>query len=288
MRKVYNKSIIASMLLIMSLVVGCNTDSSISNNKTNTNTITDAPLEITVLNTGSSDCILIEIEDKTIMIDTGLKSNGDYIVDSLNEKEITKIDYLILTHMDKDHIGGVPKVLDSVTVSNVIAADYIKDSKQYTNYIEALSNHGISANLLHENLNLELNGAEINIYPAEKETYLESNDYSIIVGITYGEYSYLFAGDAEEERLAEFVNSNEKQYDFVKIPHHGRYNSLSEAFITDINPIYAVITCSEKEPADDEELTMLQEKGIETYLNMNGDIIVKSDGKDISIEQNRK
>lgn len=287
MKIIAKKSLVILLVsIITSLFAGCriNKDKT-NNNEVNTDIITDASLEISILNTGSSDCIIIEIGDKTLMIDTGLKSNGDYIIESLKEKGITKIDYLILTHMDKDHIGGFPEVLANIDVGNVIAADYVKDSKQYENYLEALKTYEIAPNLLHENLSLEINGAEVNIYPAEKESYVESNDYSIIVGIIYGKYSYLFAGDAEKERLAEFISSNDKQYDFVKIPHHGRIDDLSEAFIEEINPSYAVITCSEKEPADDEELAILQSRGIETYLNMKGDVSIKSDGKIISIEQ---
>lgn len=289
MKSIIRKDILTAILLVIALVlVGCSNSETNKTDEIKENIVLNATFEITVLNTGSSDCTIIQIEDKVLMIDTGLKSNGDYIIKTLKEKGITNIDYLILTHMDKDHIGGAPKILDNVTVNNVIAADYTKDSKQYESYISALNSHGITAQLPHENIYLDINNAKIEIFPAEKNSYEESNDYSIIVGITYGDYSYLFAGDAEEERLAEFINSNDRQYNFVKIPHHGRYNLLSETFIDDIDPNYAFITCSEEEPADSEELEMLKSKGINTYLSLNGDIIIKSDGKIISLEQKAK
>ncbi len=95
-------------------------------------------------------------------------------------------------------------------------------------------------------MNIVINSAEINIQPASKSKYESSNDYSIITNISYGAHKFLFAGDAEEERLSEFINGNTLKYDFVKIPHHGRYDKLTEAFLESISPQCAVITCSEK------------------------------------------
>lgn len=92
----------------------------------------------TILSTGKSDCILVEIGNKVIMIDTGEDKNGKQIVDRLKEKGINTLDYLILTHLDKDHIGGVDSVLSSIKVKNIIQANYKKDSKQYDEYIDSL------------------------------------------------------------------------------------------------------------------------------------------------------
>ncbi|MDX5687913.1 MBL fold metallo-hydrolase, partial [Clostridioides difficile] len=198
----------------------------------------------TILNTGKSDCILVEIGNKVIMIDTGEDKNGKQIVDRLKEKGINTLDYLILTHLDKDHIGGVDSVLSSVKVKNIIQANYKKDSKQYDEYIDSLKKADIEPVLLKDNMNIVINGAEINIHPASKSKYESSNDYSIITNISYGAHKFLFAGDAEEERLSEFINGNTLKYDFVKMPHHGRYDKLTETFLESISPQYAVITCS--------------------------------------------
>ncbi|MDU9051578.1 MAG: MBL fold metallo-hydrolase, partial [Clostridioides difficile] len=140
----------------------------------------------TILNTGKSDCILVEIGNKVIMIDTGEDKNGKQIVDRLKEKGINTLDYLILTHLDKDHIGGVDSVLSSVKVKNIIQANYKKDSKQYDEYIDSLKKADIEPVLLKDNMNIVINSAEINIHPASKSKYESSNDYSIITNISYG------------------------------------------------------------------------------------------------------
>lgn len=295
MKKIKVRKISSLFCIVLTIIIfiGCGKINLLNNNEkdnkdetniTNEN-LDKAPFEVTVLNTGKSDCILIEIDDKTIMIDTGTNNNGEQICKVLKEKNIDTLEYLILTHMDKDHIGGADSVLNQVKVNNLIQADYVKESKQYEQYTQVVEEQNLQPIKLHKNIYTEINGAKVNIYPALKKEYEESNDYSIIVGITYGEHSFLFAGDAEEERLAEFLSTNKTQYTFLKLPHHGRYNKLSEELIKSVAPTYGVITCSEDEMADDKILQLLEKYNVKTFLTLNGDVIAKSDGKNIVVNQ---
>ena len=152
-----------------------------STNIAEVNNIENAPFEITFMNVGKADSIFLSIDDKNIMIDTGLNSTKDNVVSQLKEKNIDSIDYLILTHMDKDHIGGADAILNEFKVDNVIQADYSKDSKQYDQYIKAIEKNNINPILIHDNINVKTDNAQINIYPALKKSYSQSNDYSIIV-----------------------------------------------------------------------------------------------------------
>ncbi|EQF26363.1 metallo-beta-lactamase superfamily protein [Clostridioides difficile CD160] len=257
---------------------------SVSQNNIKSSTKNTA-FKTTILSTGKSDCILIEIGDKVIMIDTGEDKNGKQIVDKLKEKEINTLDYLILTHLDKDHIGGVDSVLSSVKVKNLIQANYKKDSKQYDEYIDSLKKADVEPVVLKEKMNIVISNAEISIQPASKSEYEGSNDYSIMTSINYGEHKFLFAGDAEEKRLAEFISENTLKYDFVKIPHHGRYDKLTEAFLDSISPEYAVITCSEKKAPEEDVLKILEKLNIKTFLTSDGDVVINSDGKVLSVSQ---
>lgn len=257
---------------------------SVSQNNIQGNTKNTA-FKTTILSTGKSDCILIEIGDKVVMIDTGEDKNGEQIVDKLKEKGVNTLDYLILTHLDKDHIGGVDSVLSSVKVKNLIQANYEKDSKQYDEYTDSLKQAGVEPVVLKEKMNLEINNAKISIQPASKSDYESSNDYSIMTSINYGEHRFLFAGDAEEKRLAEFISENTLKYDFVKIPHHGRYDKLTEAFLESITPEYAVITCSDKKAPDEDVLKILEKLNVKTFLTSAGDIVINSDSKTLSVRQ---
>ena len=293
MKKSRLKKFICAVLTVVSIsygIIGCSGNSidiseSSKDGINEVNDIEEIPFEITFMNAGKADCIIITIGDKSLMIDTGLNSTKEDVVTELKEKGIDTLDYLILTHMDKDHIGGADAVLDNLKVNNVIQADYIKDSKQYNQYVNAIDKNNIEPVLIHETISMDINDAQINIYPALKDTYLQSNDYSIIVGITYGKYSFLFAGDAEEERLSEFIDINDEKYTLVKIPHHGRINALSEEFIKSVSPSYSVITCSEEDSADKEMIDLLNKYNVKTFMTKDGEIVVKTDGKGISISQ---
>ena len=284
-----NKIINAAMIgLLLVLGIGGCTDIKnvqIENKIIEVQDISNSQVDITVMNIGKADCILIKLQDKAIMIDTGLDKYGMSIVDRLKESNIDTLEYLILTHMDKDHIGGADKVIDNIKINNLIQADYIKESKQYSEYEESLKKNNINPVRLHTEISTEINGVQINIYPAEKDYYKQSNDYSIIVELKYGNYNFLFAGDAEDERLKEFLTNNNTQYTFVKIPHHGRNDSMSEAFIKSTSPVYAAITCLDEEVPDEELLNILKKNNVKTYLTSDGEIEIKTDGKSISFSR---
>ena len=125
------------------------------------------------------------------------------------------------------------------------------------------------------------------MYPAEKSVYDGDNDYSIVTTIDYQNIRMLFAGDATEVRLEEILKNQHlaKTYDFVKMPHHGRYNKLTSSFVDVIRPSYAVITSSNKNIEDAQTVQALDAVEAEVYTTRNGDIKVITDGKKLSIQQ---
>lgn len=106
-------------------------------------------------------------------------------------------------------------------------------------------------------MDLTLGQAQITLLPGAQAAYEESNDYSIFLELFYGQTSFLFAGDAEETRLAEYLASPDlRRFDVLKVPHHGRACAQSEAFFTSVSPKYAVITC------DEEDMPGRQRRGV--------------------------
>ena len=92
----------------------------------------------------------------------------------------------------------------------------------------------------------------------------------------------LFCGDAEKERLSEFVRINETDYDFIKMPHHGRWNSSISQLISSVTPEYAVITCPALS-ADRKTTGVLDENGVETYYCAENSVTFVSDGINIGV-----
>ena len=239
------------------------------------------PFEIDILSTGKSDFILIEAEGKFIIIDCGFYENSTKIKEFLNYKDVEEIEYLILSHNDKDHIGGAPIILDNFKINNLVQADYEKNTVQYKNYIEAVERNELNPILLHSNIITNINGAKITIYPAIKDTYDKSNDYSIIVGVDYGKYRFLFTGDAEDERMKEFIEEDTGNYTFLKMAHHGIYNDEVGKFLESVSPSSAAITCSYFMYPDRKLISLLNEQKIKTFYTSSGDISIKSDGENI-------
>ena len=120
----------------------------------------------------------------------------------------------------------------------------------------------------------------------KKKYYTEGdNDFSLVMSVTHGENTFLFAGDAEADRLTEVMSEFGKQYDFLKVPHHGKYNSVTQRFINIVKPKYSVVTDSDKNPAEIKTTAVLQSAGSEVYSTRDGDISISSDGKMITVTQ---
>lgn len=105
----------------------------------------DYNLKIYFFNAGKADCILISNNDKYIMIDTGEESLTNEILSYFKNNNIKKLDYLIITHFDKDHVGSASSIIDNIEIDNVLQSNCPKDSEYYTNYITCLANKNITA-----------------------------------------------------------------------------------------------------------------------------------------------
>ena len=245
-----------------------------------------------------ADVIIITTENNTIMIDTGLGKMVNNIVDYLVSHDCVKIDYLIITHFDNDHIGTADRIIGKFPIGEVIVPNYEKDSKLYNLFIESVKEMELTQIILTDTMEFTLDGVEFTLYPSERE-YRDYNDennessdesdennYSIAVTMIHGNNKFFFAGDAMAERIDELLELDEiknTEYDFLKVPHHGKYNKRIKKFISAINPHYAVITCSSDKPADDKVISALNKAKAEIFLTSDGNIYCQSDGDNIAV-----
>lgn len=239
-----------------------------------------------VLKTGQSDAIILNTKNHCIVIDCGETDDGDEIVEHLQNKNIESIDYLFITHFDKDHVGGVPEVLDNISVNNIVVPDYEGNNAEYKDYLNSLEKHNYSPTVIEKNSNIVFDDVFFEIYPPKRKSYTEGdNDFSLAISVTHGDNKFLFTGDAEKDRLSEILTQTNQQYDFLKVPHHGKYNKFTKQFIQKISPEYTVTTCSDKNPAEDKVITVLNSVTDKNYYTKDGDITVLSDGESITINQ---
>lgn len=242
--------------------------------------------DLTVLKAGQADAIFMQTENHSIILDCGEKDDGDELVELLQEKGISNVDYIFITHFDKDHVGGFPEVIDYVNASNIIVPDYEGNNGEYEEYLKTVSDKGLQITTLTEDISFTLDDVLFEVSVPRKQSYAEGdNDFSLVISVTHGENTFLFTGDAEADRLTEVISAFGRQYDFLKVPHHGKYNKNTKRFITTIKPTYSVICDSEKNPAEDETVSILEFVESEIYSTRNGNVSVLSDGKEIKILQ---
>ena len=241
--------------------------------------------EVTALSVGKADSLILKTDNHTVLIDCGEKDDGKDILAKLAEMGASKLDYLFITHFDQDHVGGAPKIISNIEISEIVTPDYEGTNPEYAKYSAMIEELGIVPTLLTNNLTFKLDDVLLCVYPPMKSNYKEEdNDFSIVISAVHGGNTFLFAGDAEDERIAEIYRQLPTiEHKFLKIPHHGVYSAATAEFIQKVNPKIAVITCSEKNPADEEILDTLAEIGCDTRLTADADVKIFSDGKEISV-----
>lgn len=239
---------------------------------------------INVLDVGKADSMILSTSNHNVIIDCGESDDGDKIVEYLNENNISRIDYLFITHFDKDHIGGFSELAENIKIDNIIAPNYESEKDEYQNYVKALKKNNLSVTTLKKDMSFTLDDCVFKINPPQEKSYESENDFSLAISVTHGDNKFLFMGDAEEIRTKEILDVFDGKYDFLKIPHHGRFNAMTQTLISSIQPQYVVITDSNKNPADDKLLNILANNGCNVYRTANGSIEVVSDGSEILVK----
>ena len=242
---------------------------------------------------GKADAMLITTPSGVrILIDTGTNKGGKALVERFAKEGIKEIDTLIITHYDKDHVGGADKILEEIAVRQVIMPVYDKESKQHTQFMEALdAAKGVSTFPMKIKSDMAMespDGVKVTITAAQQKSYGkdEENDFSLAVRMSYGDTRFFFAGDAEAPRQKELLEEGDVACDVLKVPYHGRLVTTSEAFLTEANPKIAYITDDEEDPASEELIAMLNALGADVYTSRkNGTVTVISDGQTVRVEK---
>lgn len=213
-------------------------------------TIFNKGLEITYIDVGQGDSIFIKFpNDKSnILIDTGgkvtygnLKNNysvGKNIVDYLKSMGIRKLDYLIITHGDFDHMGDSLYLIDKFKVENVIfncgefnalEKELIKKlNKRKVNYCYCIK---------------ELNIGKYKLDFLNTKVFGDENNNSNVIYTELNGYKFMFMGDAGIEKEKDILDKyNISDIDVLKVGHHGSKTSSSKGFIDEIKPKYAIIS----------------------------------------------
>ena len=270
-------------IILISVIIICILVSCIYIFKGNENTY---DFKVHFFNIGKADSMIISYDSHYIMIDCGEEDNSNEIITYMRNNNITKLDYLIITHFDKDHVGGASKIIDNIEIDNVLQSNSIKTSDEYNNYIDSLNKKNITPTTVNGDLDISFSDLEI-IVNGPEVVYENngSNNSSLIVSITYKSNNFLFMADAQNARIKDFIKTNDLKYDFIKIPYHGNYLKRLDDLFSNNTFKYSVITSSNTEMEDDDTIKLLNKYEITNYLTRNGAIDLLSDGENIKINQ---
>lgn len=243
-------------------------------------------LEIHFMDVGQGSSTLIRCGSKSMLIDAGDDSKGTAIQNYLQKQGIEKLDYLVLTHPDMDHIGGAPVIITKFDIDTVFMSNYEKDNQTYMKLIQALDNKRLEWLVPDVGSSYPLGSAVITIL-APNRTYRDPNNASIALLVQNGNNSVLFTGDAEEEAENDILlNGMEFTADIYHVGHHGSKTSTGESFLDFIHPTYAVISCEEGNSYGHphaQTLNRLRERGISVFrTDEQGSIIATLSGSEIT------
>ena len=213
-------------------------------------------MKIYFVDVGQGDCTIIKtVKGKTMLIDGGGSDNNEYdvgknvVLPYLLNRKISKIDYMIISHFDSDHIGGLFAVLENLKVDTIIIG---KQDREYDNCMEFLK---LAKSKKVKVISVEA-GDVIKIdkysyfqilWPDSQNMILENgiNNNSILAKLVYGEFSMLFTGDieelAEKEILEKYKNTDILNCNILKVAHHGSKSSSIQVILDKIKPQVAVI-----------------------------------------------
>lgn len=240
-------------------------------------------LTVTFLDVGKADSIVITSGDSTVVIDCGEKGDGKDIMKFLKDQGIETIDCLIATHYDKDHIGGAAKIVSNFNVLSVLGPDYQELSSENDKFRNAMRNKEIVPQMVTEDLTFELGGAEYTVYAPEKNDYgpNDDNDFSLVTKLVYHDNTFIFAGDAMEQRLDEVMDIGD--CDLLKIPYHGRKIANLEEFVEATAPEYAVI-CTSQDELSSKTQDILDDHSVRFWATCNnGRVTAVSNGREITV-----
>lgn len=250
----------------------------------------DDTFVITAFSVGKADALLLQEGDTVILVDTGEEDDGEKILSELKRREIDHLDFLLVTHFDKDHVGSAAFLMKNLEVDTVLMPDYEGDRPEYAAFLESLERH-LDVRRVNEKLQFTAGDLGWTVYPAEDPEIIQNtedeydNDMSLVASVTYGSKKFLLTGDIEETRIGQMLASDEDwHHDWIKMPHHGRYQNALKDLLDAVEPSQAIICCSNKNPAEEKTLELLEERQIPVWDTSDDAVVTVCDGENVTVK----
>ena len=293
MKKLYPLALFGLLAVALLLFAGCgqaerssggasNMSASISSNAQGS----QSGIRVTAIDVGKGDSILVQAGTSSMLIDTGYENTSNDVVSYLRSQGVDHLDCLVITHYDRDHVGGLRAVGKALDIEAIYLPNYEGADKHYRSVVAAIDDLGLPAQQITEKRMFELGGASLAILPSgvafvpdAKGDEGNDDDLSLVTTLTFGSDSYLFAGDLEMEGIVAYLERGLGHFDVLKMPDHGKKSGNSDDFLAAVQPKIAIVTDAVDDPASKKVLNLLKNSGVDTYRTSDyGTVVVESAG----------
>ena len=258
-------------------------------------------LEITVLDVGQGDAIFIACPNgRTLLVDGGPRSpawdaGARVIVPFLRAKGHRRVDTMIVSHPHLDHYGGLSAVVESVDVGEIVSSGVTSTSGSYRAWRETVEQHGIPYRTVVKGDTLAALGGVRGVFLHPDRFFVSgaskahANDVSVVLRLSYGEFSMLLTGDIEEK--AEYAVTRAPaalKSTVLKSPHHGSITSSGTTFLHAVDPEAVAVSVglinAFRHPSP-QVMERYRRRGAEVYrTDRGGAVIIRSDGQSWAME----
>ncbi len=266
-------------------------------------------LVVTFLSVGQGQSIFVELPGgKRMLIDGGTAREGAFdtgrhiIAPYLWRRRIKRVDYLVVSHGEADHYGGLPYLVEHFEVSEVWTGPSEDDEAEgYKCFLALCQSHGIARRILHDGTRpMVINGVVMHVLnpgipdstdvsSVSDSTILTRNDRSLVLKVVYGSTSFLFTGDIgvnTEQRLTSLYGDMLNTA-VLAVPHHGSDSSSSESFIRKVCPDIAIVATGVGNRFGFPKQTVIdryRRLGVRLYrTDLDGAVCVRSSGTGYSV-----
>lgn len=221
--------------------------------------VPEPPLQITMLDVGQGDSIFMKTsEGVTFLVDGGSSDTsavGTYrILPFLKYSGVKKLDYCFLTHLDVDHISGVEELIrdcaDEIEIKHLVLANLNYQEEAYVKMVSMAEQAGIKVIYVERGSKFQAGDLSLTcLHPSCDFPAEDRNAASIVLEVMYKEFSLLLTGDVDEAGERAILESQmlaRKQYDILKIAHHGSKYSTCEEWLERVSPKVGLISCGKE------------------------------------------
>ena len=250
-------------------------------------------LRIFFIDVGQGDSTLIITPDKkTVLIDGGGSDSFDVgekvLLPYLLDRRILKIDYVLISHFDTDHCGGILTIMEKVKVKNIIISEQAEHSENYERFKKLMIHKRIRLIEVKKGDKIKIGRySEFKILFPTSRLLSENplNNNSIVAQFNYNNFKMLFTGDIEKLAEQQILKAEKAEIraDILKVAHHGSKTSSIPEFIKAVRPKIALIGVGKNNTfghPNQQTIKNLENIKCRIYrTDLQGEIIIKIDQK---------